>query len=336
MNNNNCEVIEAYSEYVKVKNPEVSVFMLTYNREKYLQLAIESFFEQTYNFAPLILLDNMSTDNTEEYAGTISNENFFYVRRKSEDDFTNTQFAFQHCQTPYLLVLHDDDILKPGFLLTLLEFMKANPNISVATLSADIINEKGHVIGAIRRSSETLLFKGHEYFDIFFKRDKISPIYPTAIYRKSFYNEYRKYMSLIEAGPSHDQMTWFQTERFGGTIAILPDVLFQYRHHASQTSSSCAGFIDLKLIDYLYTDEYYSRMMLSKSHDVNHRLWSIFKTLSKKYYEGQITSSEYRSFFDYSFIKMNSSEYKYLSICRLCFGLRKALRSLYGVVYGKK
>ena len=46
--------------------PKVSVTMLVYNAEKYLGEALESVLKQTYTDYELLLIDDMSTDNSKE------------------------------------------------------------------------------------------------------------------------------------------------------------------------------------------------------------------------------------------------------------------------------
>ena len=46
-------------------NPLISVVIPTFNREKVLKRAIDSVVSQTYDKWELIIVDNSSTDNTE-------------------------------------------------------------------------------------------------------------------------------------------------------------------------------------------------------------------------------------------------------------------------------
>ncbi|MCB0410707.1 MAG: glycosyltransferase family 2 protein, partial [Flavobacteriales bacterium] len=48
------------------KNPKISVIMPTYNGKKYIKYAIESILNQTYEDFELIIVNDCSTDNTEE------------------------------------------------------------------------------------------------------------------------------------------------------------------------------------------------------------------------------------------------------------------------------
>ena len=49
-----------------MSNPLISICMLTYNHESYIEEAIESVLEQTYTNWELIIVDNASTDNTSQ------------------------------------------------------------------------------------------------------------------------------------------------------------------------------------------------------------------------------------------------------------------------------
>lgn len=65
-----------------VRNPTVSVVLPTYNRAHLLGKAIQSVLNQSYTDFELIVVDDGSTDNTEEVVRSLTDDRIRYIRRK--------------------------------------------------------------------------------------------------------------------------------------------------------------------------------------------------------------------------------------------------------------
>ncbi len=61
-------------------NPEVSVILPTYNRAHLIKRAIQSVLNQTYQNFEIIVVDDGSTDNTEEIVRDLNNQKIRYIR----------------------------------------------------------------------------------------------------------------------------------------------------------------------------------------------------------------------------------------------------------------
>ena len=66
--------------------PLVSVVIPTYNREKYIRRAIESVIDQTFKNYDIIVVDDGSTDNTEEVVKKL-NVKCTYIKQENSGSF---------------------------------------------------------------------------------------------------------------------------------------------------------------------------------------------------------------------------------------------------------
>ena len=101
--------------------PLVSVLMTSYNREKYIGLAIESVLNSTYQNWELIICDDCSSDGTVEIAKSFAKKDArirVYINERNLGDYPNRNRAAQYAVGTYLKYVDADDY--PCLLLLLL------------------------------------------------------------------------------------------------------------------------------------------------------------------------------------------------------------------------
>lgn len=303
---NECAETDFFSEYasVVVKNKQVvTLFMLTHNRENLVILSIDSVLRQTYSNFQLIVLDNESTDNTEKVIKGINDGRVHYLFRKSTIGDSNTEFARNICQTKYFVILHDDDILEANYLKNIVDIME-NHDYDAMSVSAYIIDENGKRKGEwTKRTLTDTRWSNGDYLRQYLSKDGISMIYPAVIYRHSFYKNFPMFGGDIKAGPSGDQVIWFQTEKMGGVLGLHNEYLFNYRRHSNQESNINIGFMTFQLFDYLLDDSFYKSILLNDYRLVYFKVWKAFKAVTKRYCVGAINDLKYKSIFEYKIME---------------------------------
>lgn len=324
--------IERYKRIALEKEQIVTLFMLTHNREYYVKLAIDSVLKQTYKNFQLIVLDNCSEDNTRQVVCSFQDPRIIYIYRESTMDDSNTKFGMENCITKYFIVFHDDDIVEPEYLETVLNEMESN-SYTALSVSGEIIDEDGIVKNRwCNDSFDKIEWKNGEYLKQFFSRNGISMIYPAVIYRTEFYKTFPSFGGNSKIGPAGDQFIWFYTEKHGGVIALINKVLFQYRVHKNQDSNTKRGFMELQLLDYLIDDEFYSTILDINRKDLYQYIWKMFVVATNLYVKKLITSEKYKSFLSFRIIHFVSLRLKgKLLVLRLwiCYLFRVFIKVLY-------
>ena len=115
------------------KNPTVSVVIPTYNRAHLIGRSIRSVLSQTYQDFEIIVVDDASTDNTEEVLRSLGNERIRYIRHeqnKGANAARNT--GIKAARGKYIAFQDSDDIWLPDKLEKQMNVFKAAlPNVGV-------------------------------------------------------------------------------------------------------------------------------------------------------------------------------------------------------------
>ncbi|MBC7389813.1 MAG: glycosyltransferase [Opitutaceae bacterium] len=168
--------------------PIVTVICTCYNHEKYVEEAITSVLNQTYNNVQLIVVDNASSDNSiVKIKGLLDNNpSILFIKNNANLGICKAfNEAVKYAKGEYLIDLSADDILLPNRIeIQLKEFEKLDDSYGMIYSHIEYINADGKLI------SNT---KSKQYFpsgDIFknILEEYIIPS-PSTIFRKtSFLN----------------------------------------------------------------------------------------------------------------------------------------------------
>ena len=259
----------------------LSVYILTYNRAKYLECTIESVLKQTYENYDLYILDNCSTDDTPKIINKFNDLRIHYIRHeKNIGGIGNIQFAIMHCNTDFMIIFHDDDIMKPDLLRKEVEILQKDTTITAVSCNATFMDDleiKSNIL--MFNNNDIKLYSSGELFKNCLTNRCLC--FPTIMYRHSFLKE-NEITIHEEVGPCADVILYCDIERFGGKICEIPDALIYYRQHSDQDSSNFSGLMQLMLFKYINNTPYYSNILDDCSY-VQPRLYrdSMRKILSK-------------------------------------------------------
>lgn len=129
----------------------ISVLMITYNHEKYIEKAIESVLMQQGDFEIELLIGNdKSPDKTEEILKKYESDKRIKIfNREKNMGATKNEFALQlEAKGNYIAILEGDDYwITKDKLQKQLKILKDNKNISLCYTDSYIVNENNEIFG---------------------------------------------------------------------------------------------------------------------------------------------------------------------------------------------
>ncbi|TCZ76885.1 glycosyltransferase family 2 protein [Paenibacillus albiflavus] len=171
--------------------PKITVIMLTYNRKEYLNRSIESVLTQTYRNFDFIIINNGSTDGTDEVVKQYAQEDH---RIKLIHVSENRGAAVQRnnginlAQTEFLTFVDDDDCCEPQMLEVLWNL--ANEHQADISMCGSWNDFNGRLEPYFIFDELLVLNKIHG-LDELLKREKYNVAPPTKLFRKSLFDGIR-------------------------------------------------------------------------------------------------------------------------------------------------
>jgi len=213
---------------------DIDIFLLSYNREKYIVEMIQSLKNQTINLSTITILDNGSTDNTKQVIENLNNEYIKFIGNKENSGaLWNFQRAQKLASKEYTIFLHDDDLLHPNYFEYVLKALNENENISL------VCSGMASTINPLKDD-----FKKYNYNPIIYEHlsDFIAFIYlgfplnfATAVYKTE--NLKKVEIDFSTYGKIGDRPLMYDSIK-NGNICFFSGQYIQYRIHQNQDSSN--------------------------------------------------------------------------------------------------
>jgi len=129
------------NEFTSPPTPKISVNMIVYNGEEFLEEAICSILNQSFTDFEFIIVDDASTDNTAniltQFASKDSRIHIITNKENSGRPISRNK-ALHAAQAPYIIVMDADDWAYPELFAIQYKFMEDNPQVSLCGCSMEI------------------------------------------------------------------------------------------------------------------------------------------------------------------------------------------------------
>ncbi|MBS1596769.1 MAG: glycosyltransferase family 2 protein [Bacteroidetes bacterium] len=208
-------------------DPLVSILMTVYNREKYIEQAIESVLTSTYSNFELIIVDDCSKDRSFEIATQYARKDqriTVYRNEKNIGDYPNRNKAAGYAKGKYLKYVDADDMLYYYGLEVMVKFTELFP-------------EAGFGLGCYpdeARPFPALISPREIYLESFGKVNHFDRAPGSGLIKREVFNAIGGFSGKRMIG---DYEFWFKISRYYSMVK-LPLDLYWNRIHEGQESQT--------------------------------------------------------------------------------------------------
>jgi glycosyltransferase involved in cell wall biosynthesis len=210
----------------------VTICIPTFNRGKFLPLALESAASQTYTNIEILVTDNHSTDDTPEIMRSYSGKDprISYHRHAHNLGMVgNFNSGLRLAQGSLVKILCDDDLLAPDCIEKCVNVFQEFPDITLVACSRQIMDEDLRPLRVQGFSDDFVHMQGTKVIQRCLFNGNLIGEPAAVLFRRSaatrgFLENYSQLMDL--------EMWFHALEK--GNFAFLPEPLCSFRSHGGQ------------------------------------------------------------------------------------------------------
>lgn len=160
--------------------PKVSVVLATYNRRHLLKKTIDSVLNQTFKDFEFIIVDDGSTDNTEEFIKSYDDSRIKLITTPNQGRSKARNLALNLSKGKYIAFIDSDDLFMPLKLEKQVHFLDAFEEFGMIYTAANVIDDFDKPIPVVYHAPVS----GDLYYDIAFYLP-VTICLPTVLIRKN-------------------------------------------------------------------------------------------------------------------------------------------------------
>jgi len=309
--------------------PKISVFITSYNQKAYLVEAIESVLAQTLKPFEIIIVDDCSTDGSQEiiknYAQTYPDIIRSFCHKHNLGIGKNKAFAQRQVCGDWLSYLDGDDRFLPQKLELEFEMLKKHPEAKIAYSNRYLIDANGQRIKLWADNFEPP--SGYIFPYVFSKALPYNTVFRNELISRACLNKIGFY---DENRITHEDWDFKirLSKHFLGIYCPLP--LIEYRIHDQGISRYSTAFLRLSQMQEVY---YKNRILLNDLHPkeralIESKLFKVFAKRSHEVIQDAIQRKQRIRAFQYYFKFLKWLSFKMAMKNLLCLFLRMQFTKL--------
>jgi glycosyltransferase involved in cell wall biosynthesis len=215
------------------ESPFISVLMPVYNAASYLEDAIKSVLEQSFDDFEFLIINDGSTDDSLEIIEQQMDKRIRIINKKN-NFIESLNMGLMEARGKYIARMDADDRMHSDRLKKQCKFMEANPDIDVCGTWAETF---GTSVGAIQThiTHEELILAMLLYNPM---------IHPSIMMKKSIFDNDKNLLYDYNYPSAEDYKLWTLLALKGYRFANIPEILFYYRISCQQVTANCRHEMD--------------------------------------------------------------------------------------------
>ncbi len=220
----------------------VSVIIPVYNGEKYIKEAIDSVLNQTYKDIQIFVVDDGSTDGTNEiiriYEGAITGFQMA-THEKNYGIAAALNTGIKYAKGQWIKWLSADDVLRPNAIEKMIDFVKEdryNWRKTIYYTHYHVIDENGR----IKKAFTEPMRSESDLWQLYYGNGSSSIIHRDVFKLCGLFDESYRH--------SEDYEFWLRaTQIYDVKLRLIPEYTLLYRNHPGQITNKVGGSLDAKI-----------------------------------------------------------------------------------------
>ncbi|PWT95037.1 MAG: hypothetical protein C5B53_12005 [Candidatus Melainabacteria bacterium] len=150
---------------MSVSDTKISVCLPVFNGARYLAAAIESVLNQSHENLELLIVDDLSSDESAHIARSYAANDpriVYWQNERNLGIFTNYNECLKRVSGSFIKLFAQDDVFEPDCLEALLAELLQHENLALVTAARKVIDEKGQETAIERFYDRTTTIPGEE------------------------------------------------------------------------------------------------------------------------------------------------------------------------------
>ena len=214
-------------EKYKLEKPFFSVVIPTYNHEVFLEKAVKSVLNQTFNNYEIIIVDNYSDDNTENLIKNLNNKNIKFIKNRNYGILAKSRnIGIDQSRSEWIAFLDSDDIWWQDRLKVLFDFIKKYNNYDVICTNELEINK-------INNRKKVLKYGPYQnnFYKILIKYGNCLSTSASIVKKKYLVDNQIFFSEEKDFAPYEDYDFWMIIAKNNGKFKFLNRVLGEHLFH---------------------------------------------------------------------------------------------------------
>lgn len=226
--------------------PLVSIIIPVYNREEFIQEAVDSALTQTWDEKEIIVVDDGSTDNTSQLLQSFGNK-IRTIRQNNQGLSAARNTGIEAAKGDYLAFLDSDDLLNPNCLELQIRNLILKPDIGISYCWWRYIDKNGQYLPEIGNYCE----RGNLLSQLIMT-NRFPPL--SAVIRRHLIDQIGNFDGFLS--PTEDWDLWLRAALNDFKFDYVPDYLVKYRIHGGNLSLNTMAMHEsqMRTLDKLFRD----------------------------------------------------------------------------------